>query len=186
MKKLITALVTTACSWIFTGNSCQAQYTTGIGIRAAKVANGINVKHFLSIENQVGLEFYGGYTREAHGGYFGKLFLIKQASISKSNIPFPLRYIFRQSRLQIPLKFVYGAGVHAGYFEKRYYAIRSGEVVRYANNTMSMGVDVTCGLEYNTRKLPVTIGIDITPYYSFINPGPEWLDMGVNVRYVFR
>lgn len=186
MKKFITALLVISVCWIFAGHRGQAQYKTGVGIRAAKIANGINVKHFLSIEHQIGLEFYGGYTREAHGGYFGKLFLFKQASIQKSSIPFPLRYIFRQSRLQIPLKFIYGGGIHAGYFEKRFYRIRNGDVVRYSDNTISMGVDVTCGLEYNTRKLPVTIGIDVTPFYSFINPGPEWLDMGVNVRYIFR
>lgn len=186
MKIYFTALLLVATCSVFSGENCQAQYSTGVGLRAGKFASGIDIKHFISVEKQVGFEFYGGYTREAHGGYLGKLFFVKQASINKSNIPFPLRYIFRQSRLQIPLKFVYGAGIHVSYFEKQYYSIQRGEVVRYGDNTMSMGVDAMCGLEYNTRKLPFSFGIDVTPFYSFINPGPEWIDLGVNVRYVFR
>jgi len=172
--------------WISEANNCKAQYTTGIGMRAGKFASGIDIKHFLNTSSQLGLEFYGGYTLEAHGGYFGKIFVIKQTAIQKSNIPFPLTVIFKQSRLQIPLKFVYGAGIHAGYFKDRFYTIRDGEIFVYGDQIMSAGVDATCGLEYNTRKFPITIGIDATPFYSFINPGPEWLDLGVNVRYIFR
>lgn len=186
MKKHVAIfLFAFACSF-FNGNKGNAQYSTGVGLRAGKFANGIDVNYFLSVENQTGLEFYGGYTREAYGGFFGKLFFFKQATIKKSNIPFPFRYLFRQSRMQIPLKLVYGFGVHAGYFEKRYYTIQHGDIFRYGNNTMSVGADVTCGLEYSTRKLPFSLGIDFTPYYSFINPGPEWLDMGVTARYIFR
>ena len=186
MEKIRLKIMLVFAICISAGIVCKAQYTTGIGIRAGKFASGIDVKHFFNTNNGTGLEFYGGYTLEAHGGYFGKLLLIKQASIQKSNIPFPLRMIFKQSRLQIPLKFIYGAGVHAGYFMDRYYTIHNGEVFSYGDQIMSMGIDATCGLEYNTRKMPFTFGIDATPFYSFLNPGPEWLDLGVNVRYIFR
>jgi hypothetical protein len=182
---LTTFLLALACCFL-TGEKCQAQYITGVGLRAGKFASGIDVKHFLSVEHQTGIEFYGGYTREAHGGYYGKLFYFKQATINKSNIPFPFRYIFRQSRLQIPLTFIYGGGVHAGYFEEDFYSIHHGDVVNYADGTMSAGIDAMCGFEYSTRRFPFAISIDVTPFYSFINPGPEWIDFGVTARYVFR
>ena len=171
---------------IFSAGVCNAQYETGVGLRAGKVSSGIDVKHFLNPEFTIGLELLTGYTLEANGGYFAKLLCIKQIPIRKSNLPFPLTKIFRQSRLQIPLKFIYGAGIHAGYFENRYYTIRHNEIFVYGDQIMSAGIDATCGFEYNTRKLPFTIGIDATPFYSFYNPGPEWLDLGVNVRYIFR
>src|SRR5436190_123128 len=79
---------------------CQAQYTTGIGIRAGKFASGLDVKYFFNWKKQLALEFNGGYTLEAHGGYFGKLFLLKQVAITKADVPFPFRMIFKQSRLQ--------------------------------------------------------------------------------------
>src|SRR5438105_10472024 len=116
MKNYFTKILLVSFICIFASVACKAQYATGIGIRAGKVASGIDVKHFFNTEHQLAIEVNAGYTLEAHGGYFAKLFLIKQASIKKSNIPFPLKLIFRQSRLQIPLKFIYGAGIHAGYF----------------------------------------------------------------------
>lgn len=186
MKKQYTKIMLAIAALVFSIGYCQAQYATSLGLRAGKFASGIDVKHFLDPECKIGLELLTGYTLEANGGYFAKLLCIKQVSIRKSNLPFPLTIIFKQSRLQIPLKFIYGAGIHAGYFEDRYYTIKHGEIFVYGDKIMSAGIDATCGFEYNTRKFPVTIGIDATPFYSFYNPGPEWLDLGVSVRYIFR
>ena len=91
MKNYFTKILLVSFICIFASVACKAQYATGIGIRAGKVASGIDVKHFFNTEHQLAIEVNAGYTLEAHGGYFAKLFLIKQASIKKSNIPFPLK-----------------------------------------------------------------------------------------------
>jgi hypothetical protein len=186
MRKYLAKTIIAFVTWISSTLVCEGQYVTGVGVRFGKFASGIDVKHFFNTEKQLGMEVYSGYTLEANGGYFAKAFIIKQTNINKADIPFPLRAIFKQSRLQIPLKFFYGGGIHTGYFEKRYYTIKHGDIFIYGDQIMNFGVDATCGLEYSTRKLPLAVSLDVTPFYTFYNPGPEWLDFGVNVRYVFR
>lgn len=150
---------------------CNAQYATGVGLRVGKFATGLDVKHFFDQYQTIGIEFFGGYTQEANSGYLAKLFLVKQIPI-------------HDSRLQVPLKYIFGVGAHAGYFKDPYFTIKEGRAVYYPENSFSFGIDGTFGLEYNTRKLPFTIGVDATPYYTFFNPGPAWIDFGVTIHYI--
>ncbi|MCX6291067.1 MAG: hypothetical protein NT126_04820 [Bacteroidetes bacterium] len=152
---------------------CEAQYATGVGVHVGKFSTGIDIKHFFDATKTMGYEIFGGFTQEANSGYMGKLFFVKQLPI-------------RQSRLQVPTKIIFGVGSHAGFYKDPYYRIKDGQALYYPVNTFSVGIDGMFGLEYNTRRMPVTIGVDATPYYSLLNPGPSWIDFGVNVRYVIR
>ena len=63
-----------------------------------------------------------------------------------------------------------------------------GAVVVLAGDCVFVaGVDATVQIEYRVpiKKLPFTIGIDCNPFFQFYHPGPEWIDFGVAVRYVF-
>ena len=173
MKKTIVLI--SFCMFIY---SASAQlYISGIGIRAGKFNTGITTKYFFIADNNSGMQFDAYYTNIASGGYTLKGFYVKQ-------VPFKIPII------QIPLDFIFGGGLHAGYFpyEKQGYYRRSRKDANYySKSVVSVGVDATIQIEYQVKKIaPFTIGIDAVPYFEFINQGPEFIDFGVSIRYVFR
>jgi hypothetical protein len=165
-KLIMVLVISISFTW-----QASAQYQLSVGARIGKFASGIDIKRFFDTNYNTGIELFGGYTQEANGGFLGKVFLIKQLPIL-------------DPKVQIPLKMIVGVGPHVGYFKDPYYKIKNGEAAYYPINTFSIGIDGNFGLEYNTRKLPFTIGVDATPYYSFLNPGSTWIDFGVNIRFV--
>ena len=155
-------------------------YYTGIGVRAGKFNSGITVKHFFQAENSVGVQVDLCFTHIADDGWTVKGFYLQQK-------PFKLP-IF-----QIPLDLIYGGGMHVGFFPIRtleggYYKIVDGKKVPYNKDVVTVGVDGTIQLEYKIpwRKMPFTFTADCTPFYEFVNRGPEWIDFGFSVRYTFR
>lgn len=152
-------------------------YTFGIGGRAGKFNTGITTKMFFNTDNATGLQLDAYYTNIASKGYTLKGLLIKQ-------MPFKVPII------QLPLDFVYGAGAHLAYFPyepQGYYKRRNKEAIYYDKSVITAGVDATIQIEYQVKKIaPFTLSIDIVPYYEFYNQGPEFIDFGVSVRYVFR
>ena len=57
----------------------------------------------------------------------------------------------------------------------------------YSKSVVSAGFDATIQIEYQVKKVVhITIGIDAVPYFEFLNQGPEFIDFGVSIRYVFR
>ena len=158
---------------------CQLYYT-GIGLRAGKFNSGLTFKRFFDSDNSVAMQVDLCYTHIADDGWTLKAFYLRQ-------FPFHLPII------QIPLDLVLGGGLHTGYFPIRtleggYYKIVDGEKVPYNKDVVTVGVDATVQLEYKIpgRKTPFTVTLDCTPFYEFINRGPEWIDFGISVRYVFR
>ena len=171
MKKIITKLVLIVICISFTGTS-RAEYNIGIGARMGKFAVGPELKWFFSRNQNVGLDVYAGYTREAKSGYFGRAFIIQQLPIM-------------DSRLQIPLDIIIGGGGHVGYFNQDYYRIQEGTPVYYNKGTPVAGISTMVGLEWDSERYPFTIGVEVIPYFNLWNPGPEWLDVALSVRYKF-
>jgi hypothetical protein len=151
-------------------NSVQAQYATALGGRIGKFSSGIDFKHLSGRSHDYGFELFAGYTNEAHGGYMSRAFFVKQFGL-------------RNSMLHIPLYMIVGVGGHAGYYPHRFYSVKEGIFKYYNDNTVSAGVDTDLGLEWNSREYPFTVGIDVNPYYSLLNPGPEILDVSFVVRF---
>ncbi|REK00647.1 MAG: hypothetical protein DWQ39_10845 [Bacteroidetes bacterium] len=172
MKKNFNGIILTGILFLIISASSNAQYTTAVGVRVGKFASGLNVKHFFDTNANTGVELQLGVTREAKGGYMSKGYFLRQIPIF-------------DSKLQIPVDFIYGIGAHAGYFKENYYRIREGQADYYEPNTISAGIDAVFGLEYDTRRFPISVGIDVNPFYSFLNPGPEFIDFGVNIRMKF-
>jgi hypothetical protein len=178
MKKLVVLLF--FISFIIVSNA--QKYYTGIGLRAGKFNSGITFKHFYAPENRYGIEIGGYYTNIPQGGYTVKGFYLIQ-----NRIKVPI--------IQIPLDFIFGGGVHGAYFPYKqslndpgYYKKVDGKKVPYYKSVPVGGVDATVQIEYKIpmRKVPFTLVFDVNPYYEFLNPGPQWLDFGFSVRYVFR
>jgi hypothetical protein len=165
MKRSIMVLIIA----MFISGISSAQYTRSIGARMGKFATGIDMKHFFNANSNVGMEMFLGYTREAKGGYQGRTLIIQQLPIF-------------DSKLQIPVDIIWGAGVNVGYFKENYYAIRDGNAVYYNPKTLAAGVCGMLGLEFDTRRFPITFGIEAIPFYNLYHPGPEWIDVGVSLK----
>ena len=170
MKKIFSILF--LVSVICISSIVKADYTTSFGAHVGKFASGASLKHFFDANGSTGFEIWGTITREANSGYMGKAFFVKQVTIFNS-------------KLQIPVDMVFGVGGHFGLFKDNYYHIVKGEPEYYEHNALNAGIDAQFGLEYNSRRVPITVGIDVNPYYGLLNPGPEWLDVGLNVRFKF-
>lgn len=173
MKKILTQFTLLAALILFASTQSQAQYYTGIGLRLGKFSSGATVKYFFDANNAKGLELFAGKTKIARGGYMAKLFYINQTPCTM-----PL--------LQIPLDIVFGGGAHLAYFPKDYYHIKDGELIPYGDKVISAGIDATLGVEYKIPIAPLTVGIDVNPFLDLLNPGPEYLDFSLAVRYVFE
>lgn len=172
MRKVFTLISILITLILFQVSIAHAQYTTGVGLRVGKFAAGVDIKHFLDASGNTGFELMAGITREAKGGYTFKGFFVKQLPI-------------QNSLLRIPIDIVFGIGAHASYFKYDYYTIKEGHQIPYKDQTIAAGLDGMIGLEYDTRKVPFTITIDTNPFYSLMNPGPEWIDFGITGRLKF-
>jgi hypothetical protein len=154
------------------------RYYTGIGLRAGKFSSGVSFKHFYNTDNATGVQIDAMYSNMSADGFTLKAYYLKQ-------IPFKLPII------QLPLDLVLGAGLHGAYFpfqnNNGYYKIGQKKADRYTTSVITAGVDATVQIEYRIplKKVPFTFGIDCNPFYEFYNPGPEWIDFGIAIRYVF-
>lgn len=157
-------------------NSYSQKYYMGIGGRAGKFYSGVSFKYFFNTTNSTGLQLEAAYANIASGGFNFKGFAIRQLA-------------FKVPIIQLPLDFVYGVGFHTGFFpeEKQgYYKKVDGAAVYYDKDVVTIGVDATVQIEYKIPKVPVTLTIDFVPFYEFVNRGPENVDFGVSIRYVFK
>ena len=73
------------------------------------------------------------------------------------------------------LNFVYGFGIHAGYerWDQRYYHYNSSYYV--TRTSFVVGLDGLAGLEYMFVTVPVSIGIEVKPYFDFF--GKQFFDV---------
>lgn len=88
------------------------------------------------------MQFDAYYTNIASGGYTLKGFFVKQ-------VPFKIPII------QLPLDFVFGGGVHAGYFPfetQGYYRKSKKDANYYDKSVVSIGLDATIQIEYQVKK----------------------------------
>ena len=157
------------------------RYYTGIGLRAGRFDFGATFKHFYNTDNATGLQFDAFYGIFGSYGYTIKGYYLKQ-------IPFKIPII------QLPLDLVLGAGLHVSYYPAandngyhnkagKYYLTEKGD----PKSVFVAGVDATVQIEYRipVKKLPFTVTIDGNPFFEFYHPGPEWIDFGISLRYVF-
>jgi len=163
-------------------NAFALKYYTGIGLRAGKFNTGLTFKHFYNPDNATGLQLDAYYSNIISGGYIVKGFAIKQIPVK---IPI----------IQLPLDIILGAGLEVGYFPYRkdpvyigYYKLKNKRPEQYGKSVVVAGVDATVQVEYQVpfKIAPVTVGLDVNPFFMFYHRGPEWIDFGVALRYVFR
>jgi hypothetical protein len=153
-----------------------AQYHAGIGLRLGKFGSGLTMKYFANPDNATGFELMILKTKIGkQGGWW-----IAPLYVYQMPFNFPL--------IQLPMDFVVGAGMHVGYYPKEYYKIVDGFPDYYPNHTVAVGADILIALEYQVpiKSLPFVVGIETQPFYEFIHRGPEFVDFGITVKYVFN
>ena len=174
MKKIITLISIAFTVMVLTPDLLNAQYVTGIGLRGGKFNSGVSLKHFFNATNNIGVEALAAWSKIGHDhGWVGKGFLVMQMPIM-------------DPRMQAPFDIVFGAGLHGGYYKYGYYYIEDGKEIPYPLDVYTAGVDAMIGLEYKLPIAALTITADCNPFFEFVNKGPEFIDFGLSLRYVFR
>lgn len=83
----------------------------------------------------------------------------------------------------------YGGGAHLGFQDYQTKILDSFSVFRYENQTyFSMGIDAILGVEYRFLTAPITIGLDLKPYFTFIGfryTDANFWDTSLSVKYTF-
>lgn len=87
----------------------------------------------------------------------------------------------------------YGAGGHFGYErdDRPRFVFLPGnqvELINRSRHLFTMGVDALVGIEYRWLAFPLTVGIDMKPYFDFIGMRSTRLrfwDTALTVKYIF-
>lgn len=158
MKKILIAVVMAFC---FSTISIAQDYNTGIGIRGGPFT-GLTLKHFVSERSAFefllatrwrGLEITGLY--EIHNRAFDAE----------------------------RLRWYYGFGAHAGFYNGDYTHNKWGEK---GNEYSVLGLDGILGLEYSFEEIPFNVSIDWKPSFNFYGYSGFWADgVALSIRYIF-
>ncbi len=142
-----------------------AQYRTGIGVRAGIPYFGLTAKQFISPKGSFDLWFS---KKEGEGRKIGTLLYEYNAKSHSPNV--------RISNFA----FIYGIGFHTSFYSENNNSTET-------KNKVAFGADVLFGVEKIFVGVPFTIGFDAKPYYDFVNPEikPNYIDLGITLRYIF-
>jgi hypothetical protein len=151
---------------INTGN-----YRTAIGMRVGHTS-GLTVKHFMGNGNAI----------EGIIGVWPSAFSITgmyQWHVAAPSAP--------------GLKWYYGIGAHATFYNDRYYYYREGRrgywyrYYRYQEGGAGIGIDGTLGLEYKIPPIPFALSFDIKPYVEFTTHNHVFMafDPGLGIKFTF-
>ena len=159
----------------FVSNQTMAQYHAAIGGRAGKFGSGLTMKYFFYPDNASGFELMILKTKIANSGWWIAPYYERQLPFN-----FPL--------IQLPLDFIAGAGLHFAYYPDKYYKIVDGKADYYPGSRIAVGADLLIALEYliPIKSLPFAIGVEAEPFVEFVNPGPEFLEFAITLKYVFN
>lgn len=151
-------------------------YTTAIGLRGG-FTSGITFKHF--IKSNAALEFIIG-SRWRGFSISGLYELHKGNAFGISE-----------------LTWEYGIGARVGFYNGRYYYNYSPGNCKDPNNPKcngywenrtltAIGIIGIGGLEYKFNEIPITISLDLMPYFYFNHWGGNFIDGSLAVRYILK
>lgn len=158
----------------------ESSYKTGLGIRLG-YESGITLKHFFKSNHA----FEGILSR---GWGYGGLRITGLYEFQKG---FPGVQGFN---------WFAGIGGHIGTYNGNYYGYghhysygygyydKHGKwhSTGYRDNYTSIGIDFILGLEYQFADFPLTVGLDIKPYFDLYGPSPHYVDGALSIRYILK
>ncbi len=149
----------------------QQDYKMGIGVRLGGATSGLTVRGFTNnntaLEGILGI----GYRNFMITGLYEKFKPI-------TNAP--------------GLKWFYGGGAHIGFFRYgahyyRYY-VKHGDhlYVEAEGETAAVaGIDFIIGLDYKFKDAPISIGVDLKPFFDFWDGVEGYWDGALSLRFAF-
>lgn len=152
-------------------------YTTAIGIRGG-YTSGITLKHF--VNSQAAVELIVGASRWRGTSITG------------------IYEWHKKNALEVPeLSWVYGVGARLGFYDGRYYYDgyrgpcndpRNPKCPAYWDDRAfaAIGIVGIGGLEYKFKDAPLTIGIDLIPYFYFQHYRGNFIDGSLALRYTLK
>ncbi len=173
MKNLPFILLLFVCL-LLSSYKTDAQYFTAIGARSGPPA-GISFKQFSHRYRGNAIELMLTSYQIGNLDIFGYMFTALYEH--QKRLPY-----FKS--LCYPFDFFYGVGVHGGYYSD-YVLLGSGDA---SGNTriFSVGPDAIIGLERKFQRLPLTLGVDIHPYYEVTIKKLMMEKAAITIRYVFE
>jgi hypothetical protein len=87
----------------------------------------------------------------------------------------------------------YGLGAHLGIeryagYRKELSVVDPSGYIYTRSNYFTMGIDAMIGAEYRLPTLPLTVGIDLKPYFNFVglrHTNFHFWDLAISAKYIF-
>lgn len=152
---------------------CLAQYNKSAGLRLGS-SSGVTFKKFVHAEEAIELLLSG-----RNGG-------LQLTGLYQFHKPMDWNFSDR-------IYLNYGVGGHFGYEKRRRNFFFSDPNLGTSFHTgnqheFAMGIDAIIGLEYRWLTVPMTIGIDLKPYFDFIGmryTRLKFWDSALSFKYIF-
>lgn len=152
----------------------EAQYFTSLGGRLGPPA-GISFKQFSHRYRGNAIEIILASYQIGNLDQFG--YMLTLLYEHQKRLPYLKTFGF-------PFDYFWGVGLHAGYYDDNLLN-GSGDASGNAKS-FSFGPDAIIGIERKFNKIPVTLGIDIKPYYEIASKKLMMEIGGISVRYYFE
>jgi hypothetical protein len=149
-------------------NSRAEDYQTGIGIRFGRITSGISVKHFLNTNSAIEGILSFGHHSFLITGLYEKVQPINSAP---------------------GLSWFYGGGAHLGFYgDDGYFHYKKNGTYYYygeGGSSVVIGIDLILGMEYKFQNAPITLGLDIKPFFDFQEGFPGYFEGALTARFAF-
>ena len=176
MKKVFIIICTLFFCVSGAENSFSQDYKTSIGLRGGWTS-GITAKHFFSESRAIEGIFSSGWRDKWSGYQITGLYEIHKAAFTKDDAE--------------GFFWFYGAGAHFATGYRVEYWHETGKYTGYYDHYSysTIGIDGIFGLEYKIADLPITLGVDLKPFFeipTMRGPALGFWDAAFSIRYVIK
>ena len=174
MKKIIFPFLFLALVCSAPINLFSQEYKTGMGLRGGWTS-GLTFKQFIKEDRAIELIFSSGW-RRWQGYQITALYEVHKGAFTKDEV----KGFF----------WFYGGGAHfgGGYKYEHWHPTGTWTGYWHKHGYNSFGVDLVFGLEYKIEEVPITLGVDVKPFFEFATD-PEasfgFWDSALSIRFVF-
>ena len=155
-------------------------YRTGLGLRLG-YESGLTIKHFVNANGAIEGILSRGW---GYGGFrITGLYEFQKAFANGKG-----------------LQWYAGIGAHIGFYNGNYYGYKyygyygegyydkngNWHPTGYRDHYTTVGIDGILGLEYVFADVPLSLSLDIKPYFDIIGRGDRFGDGALSIRYVIK
>lgn len=176
MKRILLAIALVGSTIVSQGQGVD------VGVRISKFNSGAVLKatvgHNRDGNNPYGVELFAGYSYIANEGVVSNITMFKEWSVTKTSEV----YVVVQTGIQY--------GTFKDYYKvtpNNAYTQNNTGILYYSNQkgvwTSTINFIGYVGLDWIPNDYPISLTGTINPWYDLINPGPEWIDINITLKY---